>query len=312
MILGDSPFEEVRVPHGIRFAVVVLTCLLLLGSKLLAQQSDAMRYGVALTQSHRVIPNLFYLTVSGNEARLDVYASRSTQPAPVLVYFHGGGWRGGAKEVAVLNTMPYLMLGWTVVNVEYRLARNALAPAAVEDARCAVRFVLKHAKDFNGDTNRVVLSGHSAGGSLALLAVMLPVSAGLDRQCAGLNEIQVAAIVNWYGITDLADLLDGPNMQQYAVDWLGSVSDREAIARLVSPLTYVKAGVPPVLTVHGDSDSTAPYQHAVRLKTALDRVGVQNELVTIPGGEHGGFSAEEQRMAYTAIEAFLKRHGLLN
>lgn len=103
---------------------------------------------------------------------------------------------------------------------------------------------------------------------------MLPVSAGLDRECVGRDEIHIAAIVNWFGITDVVDELNGPNMKDYAVAWLGSLPDREAIARRVSPLTYVRAGLPPIITIHGNADSTVPYQHAVRLKDALDRVGV--------------------------------------
>src|SRR5438477_8117682 len=102
---------------------------------------------------------------------------------------------------------PYLEMGWAVVNVEYRLARASLAPAAVEDCRCALRWVIKNAKDYNFDINRIVVTGHSAGGHLALTTGMLPASAGLDRECHGPEELKVAAIINWYGITDVNDLL---------------------------------------------------------------------------------------------------------
>lgn len=96
---------------------------------LVAQQSDALRQGVAIALSHGSFPNLTYVTASGYEAKLDVYASQSPTPAPTLVYYHGGGWVGGSKEGALLETMPYLAMGWTVVDVEYRLAGTALAPA---------------------------------------------------------------------------------------------------------------------------------------------------------------------------------------
>ena len=140
---------------------------------------------------------------------------------------------------------------------------------------------------------------------------MLPVSAGLDRQCVGTSEIKVAAIVNWYGITDVVDILDGPNMKGYAVIWLGSTPNRDEVGRRVSPLTYVRAGLPPVITIHGDADPTVPYQHAVRLRDALVKTGVPNELVTIPEGGHGGFRAAEDGRAYEAIDAFLRKHGIL-
>jgi hypothetical protein len=71
---------------------------------------------------------------------------------------------------------------------------------------------------------------------------MLPSSAGLDRECPGGETLKVAAIVNWFGITDVVDLLDGANMKEYAVTWLGGMSNREEVARRVSPLSYVSCG----------------------------------------------------------------------
>ena len=293
-----------------RFSLALLA-LCVTATTSIAQQSEAMRFGAALSASHRVLPGVTYITASGYEAKMDVYASRSTTPSPTLVYIHGGGWTGGSKEAAMLQVMPYLAMGWTVANVEYRLARHALAPAAVEDVRCAVRWILARARDYNVDSTRIVLTGHSAGGHLALIAGMLPISAGLDRQCVGTSELKVAAIVNWYGITDVADLLDGPNMKNYAVVWLGSMMNRNEIAKWVSPLSYVRAGLPPVITIHGDADPTVPYSHATRLRAALDGVSVPNELVTIPRGGHGGFPAEQNARAYSAIEAFLTKHGVM-
>jgi acetyl esterase/lipase len=300
-----------RLPRSARWVAFALAILSATPASSSAQESEAMRLGVALTSSHRTLPGITYIRASGYEAKMDVYASRSTAPAPTLVYIHGGGWVGGSKEGALLQVMPYLAMGWTVANVEYRLARNALAPAAVEDVRCAVRWVLGHADEYNVDTARVVLSGHSAGGHLSLIAGMLPVSAGLDRQCAGNGEIRVAAIVNWYGITEVVDLLDGENMKTYAVEWLGSLVDRTEVARRVSPREYVRGGLPPIITIHGDADPTVPYAHAVHLHEALTEAGVPNELVTIPGGGHGGFGEEEDARAYAAIETFLTRYGII-
>ena len=126
---------------------------------------------------------------------------------------------------------------------------------------------------------RWCLTGNSAGGHLALTTGVLPASAGMERQCPGdrgpgpvsTEELKVAAIINWYGITDVVELLDGPNMRSYAVAWLGSMGNREEIAKRVSPLTYVRQGLPPVLTIHGDADPTVPYSQAVRLQQALEQ-----------------------------------------
>jgi acetyl esterase/lipase len=269
-------------------------------------------YSTSISTAYRVTPNITYLTANNFEAKLDVYArSDATTPQPTMIWIHGGGWTGGNKEGATFSLLPYMEMGWNVVNVEYRLAKISLAPAAVEDCLCALRWVIRNAKQYGFDTNKIVMSGGSAGGHLALTTAMIPASAGLDRECPGTEELKVAAVVDWYGITDVADLLDGANMKTYAVQWMGSMPNRVEIARRVSPLTYVRAGVPPIISIQGDQDPVVPYSHSVRLQDALKKVAVDGELVTIPGGKHGGFTRAENLRAYQAIKAFLAKHGLV-
>jgi len=196
------------------------------------------------------------------------------------------------------------------VNVEYRRARVSTAPAAVEDSLCALRWVAANADRHHIDTNRIVTSGNSAGGHLALTTAMIPEGSGLDNECPGVPLPKVAAVVDWYGITDVNDLLEGANRRAYAVQWLGSSPDRAEIAKRVSPLTYVRPGLMPVLMIQGDADPVVPYQHSLRLKAALDKGGVKNELHTVPGGKHGGFSPAENVAAWSAVREFLKSNGL--
>jgi acetyl esterase/lipase len=277
-----------------------------------AQLSETAGFASQLQNQYRIVPNITYLTANNWDAKLDLYLPRDvSSPNPTLLYIHGGGWTSGSKESSVLTFLPYLEKGWSVVNVEYRLARVSLAPAAVEDCLCALRWVIHNAKTYNFDTNNLVVTGNSAGGHLALTTGMLPVSAGLDRECPGPEQLKVSAIVNWYGIADVEDLLDGPNMKTYAVTWLSSMENRRDIARRVSPIHYVRAGLPPIITIHGDADPTVPYSHAVRLHEALEKAGVPNALVTIPGGRHGGFNREQTLRAYGEIEKFLTAHNLM-
>ena len=272
-----------------------------------AQLSEAAAWSTQLSNQYRVVPNITYLTANNWEAKLDLYLPReSAGPAPTLMYFHGGGWTGGSKESSVLTLLPYLEMGWAVVNVEYRVARVSLAPGAVEDCLCALRWVIQNAKEYNFDASKIVVTGNSAGGHLALTTGMIPASEGLDRRCPGSENLKVAAIINWYGITDVAELLDGPNMRTYAVTWLGSLPNRKEVAERVSPLKYVRAGLPPILTIHGDADPTVPYPQATRLRDALTRAGVRNELVTIPAGKHGGFTREEMVRIHARIRDFLR------
>jgi acetyl esterase/lipase len=277
-----------------------------------AQLSPSATWATHAANEYQVIPNVTYLTASNYESKLDVYQRRGmTSPQPTVIYMHGGFWAAGNKEGALTSLLPWMEMGWNVVNVEYRLARVALAPAAVEDCLCALRFLAAQAKTYNIDTSRMVVTGESAGGHLALTTGILPESAGLDRECAGPTPVpKVAAIINWFGITDVADVVDGPHRANAAMQWMGGLPNREEVARRVSPLTYIRPGLPPILTVHGDADTTVPYQHAVRLHEALAKAGVPNQLVTIPGGKHGGFTPEERTRIYVAIREFLAKNGL--
>jgi dipeptidyl aminopeptidase/acylaminoacyl peptidase len=140
---------------------------------------------------------------------------------------------------------------------------------------------------------------------------MIPESSGLARQCAGATPVpRVSAAINWYGITDVGDVIEGSNAANLAVTWLGSLPDRMEIAQRVSPLTHVRAGLPPILTIHGDNDRLVPYNHAVRLHEALTKAGVANQLLTVPKGGHGNFTPEERMKIFATIREFLTKHGL--
>jgi acetyl esterase/lipase len=291
------------------FTVGCALTLVLAASSARAQTASAWTGGIA--NDTRVVNNVTYLTASNWEAKLDVYTPRATGPHPTLLHIHGGGWVGGSRESVILRALPFLEMGFAVVNVSYRLGQVAQAPAAVEDCLCALRWIIRNAKEYGFDVSRIVVSGYSAGGHLALTTGMVPASAGMDRQCPGTEELKVAAIVNWYGITDVADLLEGANLRPYAVQWLGSRPDRVDAAKRVSPLTYVRAGLPPIMTIHGDADPTVPYAHATRLRDSLKKAGVATELVTIPNGRHGNFPLPDQLRALEAVRTFLTTHGVL-
>ena len=103
-----------------------------------AQSESGAEAFVRVATGYRLIPNITYHRAGGRDLTLDVYQSRAaTEPNATLIYIHGGGWTNGSKEGSALTVLPYLEMGWNVVNVAYRLADAAHAPAAVEDCRCA-------------------------------------------------------------------------------------------------------------------------------------------------------------------------------
>ena len=272
------------------------------------QLSESADWAVNVANDYRVIPNVTYLTTNNWDSKLDLYVPRnSAEASPTLVFIHGGAHVAGSKEESILNILPYLNLGWAVVNVEYRLGRVSRAPAAVEDCICAVRWVIEHADEYSLDPDLVIVSGRSAGSHLALSTAMIPASTGLDLQCPG-QPVKLAAVINWFGLTDVRERLEGPHSQPGTVAWFGSNPERRELAEFVSPLEYVREGLPPIITIHGDQDPRIPYSQATRLHEGLDRVGVPNQLVTISGGGHGGFSRDEMTHSFEAIMKFLADH----
>ena len=273
---------------------------------------------------YMVYPNIVYRTANNVPLKLDLYLPPGERkpPVPVVMVIHGGGWVVGNKEEVGLSFLPYLAMGWAAVNVEYRLAESSPAPAAVEDCRCALGWILQNAEKHGLDPKRIVTTGYSAGGHLALTTGMLSPSAGFDRGCQPNRPMEywstgaapmpkVAAIVNWFGITDVAGMLEGGrDARGYAIEWIGNAANPVTLAKSVSPLDLITPGIPPVLTIHGDKDALVPYTDGVRLHEALKKAGVPNELFTVRGGGHGDFSPEDTSRIWAAIRAFLRQRGL--
>ena len=214
---------------------MVSTAFFVLSPPAAAQLTDTQAFLADIDGQYRIVPNVVYHEANNHENSLDLYLpTNSSGPTPVLLMIHGGGWVAGTKEGQSLRLLPYLEMGWAVVNVSYRLVQVSRAPAAVEDCLCALRWIAQNADQYNFDLSKIVTTGNSAGGHLALTTALVPASAGLNNQCAQRNfsgptatpSVPVAAVINWYGITDVADLTRGKNTKGYAVEWMGNLINR--------------------------------------------------------------------------------------
>src|SRR4051794_4261867 len=160
----------------LKFAAVCLLigCAACVAGKSRAQQPDSIsQWAINTSYEASLHQNIVYQRTGAIDLHLDVISQGGPGLKPVVIYFHGGGWVEGDKEGVLFRTLPYVAWGFDVVNVEYRLASQALAPAAVEDGRCALHWVAREAKKYGFDTNRIIIAGESAGGHLALMTGML-------------------------------------------------------------------------------------------------------------------------------------------
>jgi acetyl esterase/lipase len=289
---------------------VFFAFLFFASSQLMAQEDTTkpVEYPAGFTAQLNVV----YTKVGDWEGKLDLYLPPNNgKPTPAIINIHGGGWNHGTKESQTgFNT--FFKAGFAVANVEYRLTPQATAPAAVEDARCALLYLIKNAKALNIDVNKIVVMGGSAGGHLALMAGLLGNDHKFDTNCPDVANVKVAAIVDKYGITDVWDWGYGTHItSKSATNWLGSKAKDQPFAASVSPMTYVTKNSPPTFIVHGDADPTVPYQQSVDLHKKMDEAGVVNEFITVPGGLHGKFPPEENSKVNKAIITFLVRVGVI-
>jgi len=214
---------------------------------------------------------------------------------PGVIVIHGGGWVQGDKEWTLDRIcLPLIRHGLVVANVEYRLAQAAPAPAAVSDVLQAAQWFHDHAAKYKVDPNRILVTGESAGGHLALMLGMTP-------------DVKIAGVIDFYGIADVADQLEGPNSRDYAAKWIPEQPNRRELARRMSPMTYVRKGLPPILALHGDADPIVPYEQSVNLTKAIKSAGGDAELITVPGGKHG-FTPQEMDELWPRIFKWLKKH----
>jgi acetyl esterase/lipase len=300
---------------------VLSVIFLFVSIQLIAQEENAIPKKTDSTTYKKVeVPagyqssiDVVYAEIDGWKGREDVYYNpASTKPTSVIFNIHGGGWNHGVKEQqGGFNT--FFKVGFAVVNIEYRLTSQAKAPAAVEDVRAAILYIVQHAKEYNIDPNKIVVMGGSAGGHLALMGGLLQNQNIFDGQYKNVKNYTIAAIIDKYGITDVWDWAYGKNItSKSATNWLGEKAKDSVFAKSISPIYYVKKTSPPTFIVHGDADPTVPYQQSVALKSKFDEVGAKSEFLTIPGGVHGKFTKEQNTELNKSIIKFLADFKIIN
>ena len=226
------------------------------------------------------VPSVTYSSTAGDVGQMALYVRRdTTQRAPVVAFVHGGAWSSGHHFGALRYAHRLASRGYVTATLTYRLADEAAWPASLEDTKCAVRWLRRHAQDLGADPDRIVLCGDSAGGHLAAMTALTPGDVEGDGGWAD-ESSSVQGVFLVHPAVDLpAMVAEGsyPPAAEYFGDDLAQAS----------PVNRVSPQCPPVFTVTGDADRIVPVAHVERFHQLLAESGVAQRLEVLPGRDHG-------------------------
>ena len=228
-----------------------------------------------------IVRGVEFARPNGHALKLDVYKPASGNRSPILVQVYGGAWQRGAPADNEAFARYFAGRGYVVVAVDYRHAPEWKWPAAAEDVRSALEWVVAHAAELGGDARRIALIGRSSGAHLALLAAY-------DRPLPA-----VRAIIDMYGPVDLAEGWKHPpqpdplNVRGILETFLGGTpATVPHLYKEASPITYVRATLPPTLLIYGGRDHIVEARFGRQLDRALKTSGAISVLLEIPWSEH--------------------------
>ncbi|MBL9088638.1 MAG: alpha/beta hydrolase, partial [Planctomycetia bacterium] len=236
-----------------------------------ARAADAPPTVPPATNAATVERDVVYGRAGGDDLRLDVTRPAGDGPFPAVLLLHGGGWQQGSRTELDGIARALADRGWVAASASYRLAPRFRFPAAVEDASCAVRYLRAEAARWRIDPARIAAWGEGEGGHLALLVALLGRGDGFDgmgghaetsRAVAAAVAFgapsQLSAWSAWRGAEPHLRQRYGKGSAGLLLDFLGSEDRGAPVFAAASPLTWVGAGDPPVLSVHGEQDPVVP------------------------------------------------------
>lgn len=248
--------------------------------------------------------NIKYKSTPAEDLYFDLYypTAKKSKMAPLLVYIHGGGWAAGSKDIrggGVVEVFRQLAKqGFACASVNYRLTANAgiFMRDCVTDTKDMLRYVSRHQEDLEIDPNRIYTLGHSAGGHLSQMLLLVPPDELKGDQDLANHTYTTIAGVSWAGPGSFEDMElfthpDGTKVRDRFGPRISpgdaSAEERKQRAAEVSPVHYLQKGKRPLLMIHGDQDTTIPYHHGVYMKEQGDQIGAPVDYLLLKGVGHG-------------------------
>lgn len=276
-----------------------------------AQAPQPTRLSPEVTTSLSAHSGLVYATYGERTLELDLWRPRDqTEALPAIICIHGGGWFKGERANMANFAQALAARGYVTVAISYRLSGEAKFPAAIHDAKAAVRWLRAHAADYGIRAGAIGVTGLSAGGHLAALLATSGGVAALEG--AGGNPTHSSAVqacVAMGAQSDLeseriGELSARPNDPFYRTFLGASQAEQPEVYALASPRHHLEQSDPPLLFVTGEKDD--PSTHAEATRADLEALGIPAGLVILPNAPHGflGQQAAFDQAVQTCDEFF--------
>jgi acetyl esterase len=277
---------------------VVLSIIIALISKMINQSfklSMVILINIFICVTYSQIPKeetssvfsmktMIYKIIGSIELKVYIYRPvgfKKNDKLPAIIFFFGGGFDGGKVTQFVPQCKYLAERGLVAMVADYRVkSRHDVTPfECVADAKSAIRWLRIHANELGVDRNRIVASGGSSGGHIAICAALIK---DFDEKN---EDLSVSSVPN-------ALVLFNPplNMVESIKTPKTLFKDKSERVREISPVHHISAGTPPIIIFHGTKDSSVPFQQAVIFCEEMKKYGNHCELVPFEERNHGFFN----------------------
>ncbi len=253
-----------------------------------------------VSSSNKTFTTHKFANVDGRDLLLDIYAPQIENPnnGAAIVVIHGGGWNARNRNDFPQWNEWLAENGFTIFDIDYRLAPQPNYLTATGDVKCAVLWIKEHSAEYNISPERIALFGRSAGAHLALLAAYSADDTRLPPSCkSSIQTEQIRAVVSFYAPVELLWAFDNPANQlvldgpQTLADFLGGNPQQsgEILERfkLATPTAHISKQTPPTLLVHGGKDQLVREENMQFADEKLSENNIPHETIYIPYAQHG-------------------------